>query len=238
MKKALILLVICTVCCYQNAAFSQGFVEDIVAFPTIGDGCRIIKSDGAELTGTWLGWTGTMKKVSTITFKSDDGEKLKFEPSDVTRMYIKQSNLVKFAMLADKSYLDNNFTNGNSEAQKKIGIISKMVENWEEMMLNETELIYEFVEEKAGKFGLRQMINPGFDEKYRVFMFGYNYNKLVLLNSNGEKKMLTSDNYAEEFKNAFGDCTEFIEIFGGDISNDDYKNVANHIFMYSNFCKE
>lgn len=222
--------------------FAQGFV-DAYPYPQLGDGARVITKTGEETKGKWFGMTGTPKNLKNIQIKDETKTRIKYLTPDVDRVYITLSGLAKFSKLMDASTATT--TRGfifKKEEVNKIGSIVNMSQNWDEVMNSNNEVIFDFLSEKDGKYGMRQLLNPGFDSKYRAYTWGQavqamgkSYPEMMLISPSGEKILTKVKTYQENFTKLFGDCPEFMKLF--DTANVDMDDLAFHLFLYTDMCK-
>ncbi len=214
---------------------AQGFVEPY-PIPTFNDGARAVLKDGKEINGKWFGMTGTFKNLKNIQIKTDEG-RVKLLTPDVERLYITLSGLMKFSNLMDASTVTK--SRGfifKKEEVDKIGSIVNMSQNWKSVMEDNTAIIYDVVSETEGKYGMRQLLNPGFDSKYKAYLWGMGSKEFMFINKDGEVILTKKKTYSEDFAKLFGDCPSFMELFNpSEIDQDD---IAFHLFLYTDMCKE
>jgi len=222
---------------------AQSFV-DPYPIPQYGDGARAVLKNGEEVKGTCVCITGTPKNLKVVAIKDEAKVKHKWDPSEVERMYITLSKMRQFDKAMDASTVTT--TKGfirKTEEVNKMASIFNLSQNWDDMMNKNPEIVFDMVSEEEGKYGIRQLLNPGFDSKYRAYTWGQgfqsmgkSYPEMMLISSTGEQILTKVKNYPENFKKLFGDCEEFMSLF--DPSLVEMEDLAFHLFLYTDMCKE
>ncbi|MGL1887431.1 MAG: hypothetical protein OCD76_13030 [Reichenbachiella sp.] len=204
----------------SSMSLAQGFVAPY-PLPNLGDGAKVVLKSGDEISGKWYGMTGTPKNLKNIQVRNEEGTRIKYLTPDVERVYISLSGMMKFSMLMDASTATttSGFIVKTETVNKKESIVN-MSMNWDEVMNNSKDIIFDLVSETEGKYGMKQLLNPGFDSKYRAYSWGQavqamgkNYPEMMLINPEGEVTVVKMKTYGENFEKLFGDNDEFMEMF-------------------------
>ena len=226
----------------SNQIHAQQFV-DPYPIPQYGDGARAILKNGDEVSGTCVCITGTPKNLKVVAIKDENKVKHKWSPSEVDRMYITLSKMRQFEKAMDASTVTTTrgFIRKTEEVNKMASIVN-LSQNWDDLMNNQNEIAFDMVSEEEGKYGIRQLLNPGFDSKYRIYAWGQGATVMgkerfeyMLIDQNGEVNIVKNKDYAENFPKLFGDCSEFMESFDPD--QVDISDMAFHLFLYTDMCK-
>ena len=226
----------------SNQIHAQQFV-DPYPLPTLNDGARVVLKNGDEIKGKWFGMTGTPKNLKNIQVKDESKTRHKLLTPDVDRVYITLSKMRQLEKAMDASTVTTTrgFIRKTEEVNKMASIVN-LSQNWDELMKNNPEIVFDVVSEEEGKYGLRQLLNPGFDSKYRIYAWGQGATVMgkerfeyMLIDQEGEVSIVKNKDYAENFPKLFGDCSEFMESFDPD--QVDISDMAFHLFLYTDMCK-
>lgn len=224
---------------YTPFASGQGFVaeineEDFSAL--LGNPCTIKLADGNTLRGKFLNGTLINGYFTKIAFQLDNGEKRKLKPEEVLRLSIKASTLMKLAML--------------SEAGSSIKEYSKTDH---QKVLKRDSVIFEraLKAKEKNEYALMQLLNPGFDNRLKVFIdpqarkstelgmsnitFTGGENRVYLLVKNDEKAFRIKKNtYPKNIQEIYSDCPMLLADLEG--KEAEWKDVAAHVYVYDQVC--
>jgi hypothetical protein len=239
MKKILFITLIVLAALVTQKAYSQGFVTTIEgdAFAALfGNPCILKLESGEEIQGKLVNATGSSNGLNKISVKLENGEKAKFEPQQVISLRIKASGLLKLAMVSEST-----------------GSITEMSNTDFKEIVNREYVIFEtaLTARKTDTYRLLQLLNPGFDNKIKVFAEpskktgGFNVGGLQLTGGEaraylfvkGKEKAVEvkKGSYSKNFEELYSDCPKMLATFQGEkIMWDD---VALHVFAYDQACK-
>jgi hypothetical protein len=239
MKKFLIIGLAACAFLLANKVFSQGFVtsvEDEGFSGLNGNECILKLVSGEEIRGKFTGGTYVKDGLSKISIKMENGEKAKFKPEQVASVRINASGMAKLSMVSANASSIKEIVNTDFNATVK-----------REYIIFETAL----TPDKKDTYRLLQLLNPGFDNKIKVYAepnvktSGLNINgiqltggeaKAYLFVKGGEKATLVKKgSYSKGFEELYSDCPKMLAAFQGQkVSWDD---IALHVFAYDQACK-
>ncbi len=239
MKKILIIGLAACSFLLANKVFGQGFVISVEdeGFSTLyGNECILKLVSGEEIRGKFTGGVYVKDGLSKISIKTEDGEKAKFKPEQVTALRINVSGLAKLSMLSE---------NANSIKQIVNTDFNRVVKR--EYIIFETAL----TPEKKDTYRLLQLLNPGFDNKIKVYaepsaktsgfsvggiqLTGGEAKSYLFVKGGAKATLVKKGSYSKGFENLYSDCPEMLSAFQGQkISWDD---IALHVFAYDQACK-
>jgi len=238
MKHLIILLfALCTV----ETVYSQGFVtpleeEDYAVI--FNQPCTVSLTNGKELTGKFVGGSGTNGYLNAITIKLDNGEKLKLKPGEINKFIVKTSGLAKLALITESTSSIKEVTSTDFEE-----------------IVNRDHFIFETAlsHNKEGKVRLLQLLNPGFDSKIKVYanpnanetmglglagvkITGGKDKSLLFVKDDSKAVIVRKGDYKDSFVELYATCPKMIEVFKGEKLK--WQDVAAHVFVYDQICND
>ena len=236
MKYLIILFFVVTYSVGSGQGFITAVEQDNLGV-LFGNQCTVTLASGEELRKKLSGGSIINGYLNSVTIKSEDGEKSKFKPEDVTRLSIKASKLAKLSMAAESTTSIKEMTNTNFDE-----IINR------EFIIFETAMR----SNKGGKLRLMQLLNPGFDSVIKVFadpnaketagigiggvQLTGGADKSYLFVENDEKAVLVKKkSYKKNFDELYSGCSKMVQAFDGEKLK--WDDVAGHVFVYDQICK-
>lgn len=238
MKRAYLIL---TFILLTGAVFSQSFIaslEKTDLLTLLNKPATVTMADGTEITGKFGGGVLVNGYLDKVTIKNESGEKLKLKPEDMVRLQIKAAGAAKIAMLV---------SSGSS-----IREVSKRDFN---EIKNREYIIFETAQRsnKAAKFRLMQLLNPGFDNKIKVFAdpnaaktsgigvggvkITGGEDKSYLMVTGGDKAVVVrKSTYRKNFEELYQGCPDMVRAFQGEKIK--WEDVAGHVFAFNEACKD
>lgn len=236
MKNSLTLLFILIAC----TGFSQGFINEVeqdeltVLF---GNPCIVTLATGEEVNGKLAGGSMINGYLNSITLKKESGEKVKFNPEDISRLSVKASKLAKLAMIAESTSSVKELTNTNFD-----DVVNR------EYIIFETAMRHN----KAEKLRLMQLLNPGFDSQIKVFadpnaketkgvgiggmkLTGGADKSYLFVQHNEKAVHVKKGSYKKNFDDLYQNCPKMLAVFAGEKVK--WNDVAGHVFVYDQVCK-
>jgi hypothetical protein len=239
MKKIIVVSLLACSFLLTGRVYSQGFVasvEDEGFSGLSGNECIMKLVSGEEIRGKFAGGVYVKDGLSKISIKTENGEKAKFKPEQVTSLRISASGMAKLCMVTANASSIKEIVNTDFNETVKRGYI-----------IFETAL----TPEKKDTYRLLQLLNPGFDNKIKVYAepsaktSGLNINGIQL--TGGEPKaylfvkggakatLVKKGSYSKGFEELYSDCPKMLAAFQGQkVSWDD---IALHVFAYDQACK-
>jgi hypothetical protein len=239
MKETLIISLVTLGLLVTNTALGQGFVAEVgdEGFGALyGNACILKLESGEEIQGKFVGGIGSTNGLSKISIKLENGEKAKFVPEQVISLRIKASKLLKLNMVSES-----------------ISSIKEMVNSDFNEIVNREYIIFEtaLMAKKTGTYRLLQLLNPGFDNKIKVFaepskktgglsmgglqLTGGEARAYLFVKGKEKAVEVKKGSYPQNFEELYSDCPEMLSTFQGEkIKWDD---VALHVFAYDQACK-
>ncbi|MFZ9981895.1 MAG: hypothetical protein ACO3FI_07685 [Cyclobacteriaceae bacterium] len=226
---------------FSALTFSQGFIaslEEIDLITLLNKPAIVTMADGSEITGKFGGAVLISGYLDKVTIKSEDGEKLKLKPEEMVRLQINASGFSKMAMI--------------SSSASSIKEVAKR--DFSEIK-NREYIVFETAQRsnKAAKFRMMQLLNPGFDDKIKVFAdpnanqttgIGIGGIKLTggedksyLMVTGGSKAIVVKKStYRKNFEELYQGCPDMVRAFQGEKIK--WEDVAGHVFAFNEACKE
>jgi hypothetical protein len=221
-------------------SFGQGFIEP---FDTdnlsllLRKPCIATLESGEEIHGEFLGGALLNGYLGKINIKTSDGEKAKFKPEDIVLLKVKATGLAKMTMMAESA-----------------SSIKEIVHADFEEIINREYIIFETAlkASKKDKARLMQLLNPGFDDKIKVYAnpeanetsgvgipgvrLTGGEDKSYLFVKGGEKAVkVRKGSYRKNFEELYNDCHQMLTAFGDEKIK--WGDVAGHVFFYNEVCK-
>ncbi len=215
---------------------AQGFIQAASGKVIAGES-QLVTVDGLEVTGRIKSATVINGSLKSFSLVDESGNKTKYLAADVAELRVKVGILMKLDLLSQS-------------AQS----IKKLVDADFDEILTRDHVIYERVLlPKKDKYRLLQLLNPGFDGKFKVYpdprffakesaehsVFGVKVAggkaKSFLLAKNGQKSVvIKKGSYEKQFEEVFGDCQDILDNFAG--KKRKFKHFAEHVFVYDQLC--
>lgn len=239
MKKFLFIILVTLGLLISGKTFSQGFVATLEGEglgALYGNPCILKLESGEEIHGKFVGGTYSANGLNKISVKLENGEKAKFQPEQVISLRIKASALLKLAMISESN-----------------GSVKEMVHTDFSGIVNRDYIIFEtaLTAKKTDTYRLMQLLNPGFDNKIKVFAEpskktgGLNMGGLQLTGGEAraylfvkgtEKSVeVKKGSYSKNFEELYSDCPQMLATFQGEKIK--WNDVALHVFAYDQACK-
>lgn len=220
--------------------YGQGFIEPMdpdnlsVLF---GNPCTAMLASGEEIHGKFQGGALLNGYLGKVVIKLDNGEKAKFNPDEPVSLRVKASKLAKLSMLAESASSIKEITDTD---------FSEIVNR--EYIIFETAL----KASKKDKARLLQLLNPGFDDKIRVYAdpeanetigvgigdvkLTGGMDKSYLFVKGGDKAVkVKKGSYRKNFDELYSNCDKLMTSFGNDKIK--WNDVAGHVFVYNQLCQ-
>lgn len=187
--------------------------------------------DGTKVTGK-VGSAVLSKGIKSLTVKKEDGSKVKYKAAQLDKLEFKASGLMKMSA---------------TESSSIVGAVKK---DYSEI-INREYVIFEFATIKGKPFML-QLLNPGFDENYKVYQDpnaketsgiggitgGNAKSYYVCKKGQTEAIFVKKSKYKKDLLDLFDGCDKMKEILAGDDVNPKFKNFPIHIAIYNENCNE
>jgi len=232
MKKLVAILTSCFIASvFTMQVKAQGFITPLESVQLNTESVAY-KTDGKVIKGTLKSATLVMGYLKKVTILDNSGVKHKLPAAELKRLKVKPGKLAKMEMAAKSTEVPSQ--------------ISK--ERYAEV-LNREWLIYErtLKDKKKDVAVLGQLLNPGFDKKYKVFVdpnakpgFGigpikFGGPKSYMIQKVGAKKsvIVKKGEYKKVAKELFGNCSKMMKAY----EKFDYGQIAEHFFYYDQNCK-
>lgn len=221
--------------------FSQGFIatlEEADLITLLNRPAIVTMTDGSEVTGKFGGAVLISGYLDKVTIKGDDGEKLKIKPEEIIRLKIKVSKMAKMAMITSSSSSIKEVTKSDfNEIKSREYIIFETAQR----------------SNKAAKFRLMQLLNPGFDSKIKVYadpnstetkgigvggikLTGGEEKSYLMVKGADKTIVVRKATYSKNFEELYQGCPEMIKVFQGNKIK--WEDVAGHVFAYNETCKD
>lgn len=231
MKKLVALLTICLVAgVFSIQVKAQGFITPLDRVQ-LNTETVITKADGTVLKGKLKTATAILGYVKKVTLQDESGVKHKLTAAEIKQLKMKPSKLAKMEML--------------TEATEVPSQISK--ERYAEIINREWIIYEQTLKDKASDVAvLGQLLNPGFDRKYKVYVdpnaksssiggikTGGPKSYLIVKVGNKKSTIVEKGEYKKVAPELFGNCSKMMKAY----PKFDYKQIAEHIFYYDQNCK-
>lgn len=225
----------------SSQSFSQGFLaalEEADLITLLNKPAIVTMADGSEVNGKFGGAVLISGYLDKVTIKGDNGEKLKIKPEEITQLKIKASNMAKMAMISSS-------TSSIKEVTRK---------DFNEIKTREY-IIFETAQRsnKAAKYRLMQLLNPGFDDKIKVYadpnanetrgigisgikITGGEEKSFLMVKGNDKSVVVRKATYSKNFEELYKGCPEMVKAFQG--SRLKWEDIAGHVYAYNEACKE
>lgn len=218
-----------------NINYGQGFVTPLESLQ--GD-ATIITTDGKMLNGKIRSASFGPRGISRLSFIENNNKKHVLKPANLKSLKIKVDDLAKLEMLADKT-----------------SNLKKLINADFDEIVDRKYIYYERVElpNKKGSYRLLQLVNPGFDQKLKVY-----HNPLGKSGTTSIGNIAVSGNEARSyivtrrgvpgsviirknkyrkayFPDLFGNCPRIKSMYP--VKEIDFEDFAEHIVVYNKLCK-
>lgn len=225
----------------SSVGFCQGFIaslEETDLITLVNKPVIVTMADGSEVTGKFGGAVLISGYLDKVTIKSESGEKLKLKPEEMVQLQIKASGFSKMAMV--------------SSSASSIKEVAKRDFN---EIKNREYIIFETAQRsnKAAKFRLMQLLNPGFDNKIKVFadpnanqtsgigiggikITGGEDKSYLMVTSGNKAIVVRKGTYRKNFEELYQGCPEMVRAFQGEKIK--WEDVAGHVFAFNEVCKD
>jgi hypothetical protein len=216
---------------------AQGFIHPVESLPS--NECFITLMNGEEfkckvVTGVLVG-----SSVRSLTVKDENGEKHRLKSDDIEKLRVKMSELARIGSISD-----------GSESMQELAEM-----DFDEY-INREWVFYEqaLLPKKKNKYALLQLLNPGFDEKIKVYQdpgaqetMGVGVGDLQLTGGKDRSYLVVRDgqksikvkkgSYEKGFSELFSDCTKMLEVFTHGKKKIKFDDMAAHVLYYNNYCE-
>jgi hypothetical protein len=215
--------------------FAQGFLTPVSQIPPKNE-AYVVLFDGSRIEGTVKAYSMTNDILKSVNFEDSQGNKHKWKAAEMKELVIKTNAFSKMDMISE-----------NSES------IRKMVKADFSQVAKREYIVYEqaLLPGKGHKYGLLQLLNPGFDSRVKVYQDpsaretqGVSTNGIRLSGGIDRSYLVVKDGtradmirkgaYKQQFLELFGDCGEMLTAFGGEKTK--FRDFADHVFVYDQLC--
>jgi len=210
-------------------SFGQSFISPLenAAFGQMKSAIVQLKN-GTEVTGVkFSSYMVTSGHLASFTLKKENGEKEKFKAKNINTVKIEPNEFAKTMMRLNSPNL--------------IDAIEK-----DYSAIDTTRYVtFEQVEVKKGKFKLLQLLNPGLDERIKVYLDPYADKSMNIMGIVGgedrsyfvkkadESFRLKKGKYKNFMVKLFSDNEKMMELIKSDKIDHKFKNFAGHIAIYN-----
>jgi hypothetical protein len=215
--------------------FSQSFLMPLQDIPASQQIYVVTKNNqtiyGKMRMSVWM--TGQLKSFTMI---SEDGEKLKYKAEEVQELGVRMNDWVRLQL--------------RGEAMSSI----KKAQNTDmDVLLNREWILFEQVmmPGNKAKYSLLQILNPGFDNKIKVFenpraaktaktsVGGFaitgGEDRAFLVSKEGKQSFVVKKgSYDKSFGDLYGSCPQLVKEFSGEKIQ--FKNMAQHVMYFEENC--
>jgi hypothetical protein len=236
--KTLYILLLLVVSVPAFAQYSEYFLAPIENEQiTMAREVYVVTNSGDTLNGRIIAGTFMNGQIRSFTLRADDKTKYKFKAMDVMLVAVKPTD----------------FMNASS-AMSVPNILRSSEIDMSEIM--DREWIYfekAQLPTKKEKYALMQLLNPGFDNKIKVYLNpnanetasteinglqltgGEDTSYLIVKNA-GKSEVIRKRRYDQEaFTRIYQGCEVFEEEYGGDKLK--WRDFPEHVFVYDQLCK-
>jgi len=214
--------------------FAQQFIEPVEN--PMSKECYLTLKNGVE-TKCELRTYVFSNGLKSMTIVDDNGTKSKYKAEEVEKLRIKMTTLAKIGTIADGA---------ESLTDAADLDVTEIIER--EFIIYEQALL----PKKKDKYALLQLLNPGFDDRIKVYdnpmgqesgglavggvqvTGGKDISYLVV--KDGDKSMkIKKGSYKKDFSKLFGDCTEMLKVLSDEKIH--FQDMALHVLYYNLNCK-
>lgn len=211
-----------------------GFLTSIEA--PDGPDLEVELKDGRVLYGQMVGSSALFGSVVKMRLRThDDGKKHKLRADEIEEIRMPVDDLWRTVMVAQST--------------------DSLEEIWKtdyERIFEVEELTFHSVRHpRSERVAIRQLINPGFDSRLRVYhlpnskegtlgdgslnWFGGMSNAFLVVKDDGEVQRVKQREYRKKvFPVLFADCPDLLDRYRGDFRK--FKFFAEHVFLYDQLC--
>jgi hypothetical protein len=217
-----------------GGVFAQQFIEP-VEYPMSKE-CYLTLKNGVE-TKCEFKSAIISNGIKSMTIVDENGVKIKYKAAEVEKLRIKMTTLAKIGTIVEGMESITDAANLD---------VTEIIER--EFIIYEQALL----PKKKNKYALLQLVNPGFDDRIKVYenpmgqesgglsLGGVKVTggeeKSFLVVKDGDKSIkIKKGSYKKDFSMLFGDCTEMIKILSDEKIK--FQDMALHVLYYSLNCK-
>ncbi|MEM6796049.1 MAG: hypothetical protein AAF725_18885 [Acidobacteriota bacterium] len=233
---ALLLLILILATPAEGAKPSMGFLTSLEE--PAGGGLEVLARDGRVLRGSIHSSMTVRGSMTRLTLKLEDGSRVRLKAREIDRVVMPLDDFWRGVLLKETTTTFEEIWKGDFERIYEVD-----------------ELIFDSVRNPgSSRFGLRQLVNPGFDARLRVYdlaakkeregqllvvasksVFGDMPKAFLVVKDGGEAVRVRQRSYrAEQFEQLYGDCPAMLERFEGKARK--FKHFAEHVFVYDRTC--
>lgn len=220
----------------SSLSYGQAFIAPVQDLVPSKD-CKMELLDGTIIQGKMTSAIVVSGFLKTVNIQDAAETKHKYKAEQIKRLKVKAGTLAKIDMIAENSTSLQNFikTDFSSVIQREY-------------------IIYEqaLLPKKKDKYRLLQLLNPGFDNRIKVFqdpnakettginvkgvkLTGGDEKSFLVVKDGAKSEKIKKSKYKKEFPILFSDC-DLAKVI--DSSKIKFKNFAAHVFIYDQTCNE
>jgi len=220
----------------NTTLLAQGFITPVEEVPHANE-CYIIKTDGSRMEGKVKSYD-IAQGIKAITLLDNNGNKQKVSAEEIREFGVKSTGLVKMELMAESTETIKKYTKADfNEIAKREYIVYQQA----------------LMPGKKDKYALLQLLNPGFDNRIKVFqdpfaaetgglsvgvvsISGEEDKSYLFVKDSNRAFKVKKGSYKKDFDDIFGDCSKMMEAYGGEKLK--FKNAAEHVWVYDQACRE
>jgi len=237
-------LIICLIFAGFASSCAQSFVNQLGTnnlFLLYGKTCTVKLVSGEEIIGKFYSAKSSGSFLNDVGYFKEfiitlaNGENVTYTPEMIVRLSIKASGMAKSNMLIqDMSSIQETIQTWNNYNSVMVdSIIFEPVATY-----NKTSI----------KLGIRQLLNPGFDSKIKVYDDWRQTGKFIFLGIpitggtsssymfvlHDHKSFLVRKKfYQNSFRAYYGDCQQLVKVFKANIQ---WEDIAAHVYVHEKLC--
>ena len=224
---------------FSNVSLGQALISEIEQDDIsvlLNNRTFVTMANGDTLSGKLLSATLANGYLKNVTLKFTDDSKRKFSASEISSMKVKTSRLAKLSMI--------------NEAGSSVKELAKTDFS---QIINRDYIFFEqgLRATKKDKPALLQLLNPGFDQKIKVFadpnaretngvsvegvVLTGGFEKSYLFVKGSDKAVIVrKGSYRRNFDELYGDCVKMLQLADGQKIR--FEDLPGHIHLYNTLC--
>ena len=213
-------------------AQAQGFIEPASDRAIVGD-CEVTTAEGQRVTGRIKHTKRWNSFLTSVSIRDEAGNRIKYSAADILELKVKVGRYPPPLRMI-------------SVCPRSVRAMLRV--EFDDVLDREYVIFQRALRPKKEQYGLYQLVNPGFDDRIRVYDHPSGFKMMnnatggrptdhsfVVVKEGLGSLVVKKKLYQGQFERLFEDCPKFFRYYPG--TEPRFEDFAQHVFVYDQLCR-